>query len=351
MPDITPKLKLKKPLGNETVNRVSYNENLTLIDRNAASQAQADEPFFLKYAIYDSAADRIMLTLGPGRAAFLDVLVAKNEDSPYFIDQPSVNQVYYVYLKSDGNYLHNTTGGMVAGAVMIWKVSTGSPVGQITIEDRRGRLPGASAQMVADQLKINDPLGVPKPFFGGILPARHLWCDGRTIGDALSKASSRANADIYELYCTLWTALGLKVLDSNGASATRGATPQMDWSAHKQLELPKLNGRTLIGCDNQGGASANIVTDGKADVLGGIGGEEKHTLTVQELASHNHQIRSITVSGADGAQRSTAFHGAASNYYNYGWDAPTYPIIAKEGDDQGHNNMQPWIACNWIMRY
>lgn len=351
MPDLTPKLKLKLPLGNEAVNRASYNENLTLMDQNAASQAQADEPFFLKYAIYDSATDRIMIAFGPGRAAFLDVLVAKNEDSLYFIEQPAGGQVYYLYLKSDGNYLHNTTGGVVAGAVMIWKITTGSPMGQITLEDRRGRLPGASAQMVADQMKINDPLGVPKPFFGGVLPVRHLWCDGLTIGDTLSRASSRANTDIYDLYCTLWTAPGLKIFDVNGVLTSRGTTSQADWNAHRQLELPRLNGRALIGRDNLGGNSANVVTDGNADVLGGTGGEEKHTLTVQELASHNHKLRSITESGAYGTHKATAFHNLASNYYTYGDNAPAYPLVAKEGEDQSHNNMQPWIACNWIMRY
>lgn len=36
MPDLTPNLGLKKPLANETVSRASYNENLNLMDQNAA---------------------------------------------------------------------------------------------------------------------------------------------------------------------------------------------------------------------------------------------------------------------------------------------------------------------------
>lgn len=36
MPDITPNLGLKKPLGNETVSRAAYNENLDILDQNAA---------------------------------------------------------------------------------------------------------------------------------------------------------------------------------------------------------------------------------------------------------------------------------------------------------------------------
>lgn len=36
MPDLTPNLGLKKPKGNETVSRAAYNENLDVIDKNAA---------------------------------------------------------------------------------------------------------------------------------------------------------------------------------------------------------------------------------------------------------------------------------------------------------------------------
>ncbi|MEF3302386.1 hypothetical protein [Paenibacillus sp. GYB003] len=42
MPDITPKLGLKKPLENETVSRAAHNENLDLIDANTAAQSDFD---------------------------------------------------------------------------------------------------------------------------------------------------------------------------------------------------------------------------------------------------------------------------------------------------------------------
>ena len=38
MPTTTPNLGLKKPLGNEVFNRQAYNENLDLIDQNAAKE-------------------------------------------------------------------------------------------------------------------------------------------------------------------------------------------------------------------------------------------------------------------------------------------------------------------------
>lgn len=42
MPELTPKLGLKKPLGNETVSRAAYRENLDIIDSNAAAQTDLD---------------------------------------------------------------------------------------------------------------------------------------------------------------------------------------------------------------------------------------------------------------------------------------------------------------------
>lgn len=36
MPELTPIFGLKKPLSNETVTRAAYNENLDIIDQNAA---------------------------------------------------------------------------------------------------------------------------------------------------------------------------------------------------------------------------------------------------------------------------------------------------------------------------
>ncbi|SHK93034.1 hypothetical protein [Desulforamulus aeronauticus] len=39
MPNLTPNLGLKKPLGNENVSRQAYNENLDLLDQNVAKKA------------------------------------------------------------------------------------------------------------------------------------------------------------------------------------------------------------------------------------------------------------------------------------------------------------------------
>jgi hypothetical protein len=152
LPDITAKLGLKKPLGTETVTRQSFNDNWDLIDQNAASQSQVDEPFYLKGAVYDSGNNRIVCTFGKGQANFAGTLVAKSADFNHYITGPVVNTSYYLYMKNDGTIAQNTTGAKVDSAVQIWKVTTGASVNTITTTDLRGRLAGASAAIVQKAL-------------------------------------------------------------------------------------------------------------------------------------------------------------------------------------------------------
>lgn len=348
MPDLSAKLGLELPKGNETVNREAYIRNLNILDQKAAAQSQVDEPFNLLNAVYDTAGNKIDITFGPGRVTFLDILVAKTENSIYSIEAPQSNTSYYIYIKSDGSFTHNTTADNVTGAALIWKIATGSPVSYISIEDRRGRMSGTDAQAVIDyvnaRIMASDPLGVPKPYFSNILPEFHLWCDGKTIGDSSSGATARANEDVHDLFVVLWSATGLKIYESTGALSARGASAEADWVAHKRLELPKLNGRTLIGCDNLGGTSADVVKDPNADIIGGVGGEEKHALIADENGPHTHNIKWGQATGISGVTGGNSY--TTQDYYTI---LSNYAMTSGLGTP--HNIMQPWVAANWIMRY
>jgi hypothetical protein len=350
MPDITPKLSLKQPLGNETVNREAYNENLRLIDHNAAAQVQVDEPFYLKAAAYNETFHRLELTLGPGRAAFLSNMVSMSSDSVFMIDAPSPNTSYYLFIHSDGSFSYQFIGNECFGGVLIWEVTTGDNVREIVTGDMRGRLCGAAARIVQDNLSnhinafephpLADPLGVPKPYFFSTLPPRHLWCNGKTIGDSLSGATARADADVQSLYLGLWNSLNntqLPVYNSDGTVGVRGNSALTDFNAHKRLALPDMRGRTIIGTDNMGNISANRVTATQADMIGGTGGEENHRLTIAEMPIHNH----------------TATYGTNGNgsYFGAGAGGYTCTTMNSAGGDQPHNNMPPYIALNWIIRY
>lgn len=343
MPDLTPKLNLKKPLGNEIVDRAAYNENLALIDQNAASQAQADEPFYLREAAYYDGLHVIQLTFGPGRAVFLNQLVAKDEESVYQVPTPTVNTGYFVYLTQEGDYTHNTGGVDIPGAILIWKITTGAGLSQISVEDRRGRLCGASARIVQDNLNVHlgaggtehaavtqttngfmsatdktkldgippnpAPAGAMMPFAGAAAPSGWLLC----YGQAVSRST----------YSVLFSVIGTTYGAGDGSST---------------FNLPDFRGRTPIGKDNMGGTEANVVTNANADVLGGKGGEENHTLTVEEIPPHHHSCG----------------HGEYVNLGNY-WCMVRMTdsgyITGDTGGGLPHNNMQPWLACNWIIKY
>lgn len=189
----------------------------------------------------------------------------------------------------------------------------------------------------------NADLGVAKEYYGAVLPPRHLWANGCTIGDAQSNATGRANADVFDLYEVLWPAVNndysqIKIYNSDGVLTEKGASAAADFAAHKAISLPDKRGRVGIGLDNMGGTSANVVTDNKADIIGGIGGEEEHSLTANENGPHRHGL-ALASAGSSAGEYQRVYQG--------GSDVQT----ALSGNGAPHNNLQPWIACNWIMRY
>ncbi|WP_248930147.1 hypothetical protein [Paenibacillus hamazuiensis] len=153
MPKNTAKLGIPKPYGDEIVSRAAFNKIWDQLDQMAVR-----EPFLLKSVVYVSSPSKIDVTLGPGVADFLQTIVSKTEDTVYSIVSPAANTTYYVYLKSDGSFTHNTTGAEVDGAVMLWKIGTGATLGTISTTDLRGQVSG-SAQMVKDLLDAHAGAG------------------------------------------------------------------------------------------------------------------------------------------------------------------------------------------------
>lgn len=106
------------------------------------------------------------------------------------------------------------------------------------------------------------------------------------------------------------------------------------------FNVPDMRGNVPLGKDNMGGSSRNRVTDANADAVGAEDGEEDHTLTAAEMA-HTH---SITFSGHgfvidNGANSPRVTDGT------YNTDGVTI------GAPTGHNNMQPYITMNYIIKY
>lgn len=181
------------------------------------------------------------------------------------------------------------------------------------------------------------PIGVPLPFFGSVayLPTDHLICDGSTIGDASSGATARANADTQTLFALLWNSIAnteLTLQDSSGSPTTRGASASADFAAHKRMPLPDMRGYTI------GGYKSGDPTFG---TLGKQAGEAAHTLTTTELPAHHH--------GGLPSSTSTSYGGVmgGQSYYTPSGGGNTSDV----GSNTPHNNIQPTITINWIMRY
>jgi hypothetical protein len=128
------------------------------------------------------------------------------------------------------------------------------------------------------------PTGTKAGFTGRNAPAGWVLGSGRTIGNAASGATERANADCKALFFQLhdeYTDAELPMQTSSGASSLRGVSAQADWDANKRLTLPDYRDRGSVGRGDMGGAPANRITIAKSGAdttkLGATGGLEART--------------------------------------------------------------------------
>lgn len=174
------------------------------------------------------------------------------------------------------------------------------------------------------------PSGALFPFAGAAAPTGYLLCDGSAV--------SRAT------YASLFTAIG--TLHGSGDGSTT-------------FNLPDLRGRVVAGQDDMGGTSANRLTglsggvDG--DTLGAAGGVEAHVLTADELAAHYHLT--VASAGTNATLSNTTAVDTARNYSsndNYTLagttGTPDQGKTSSSGGDDAHNNVQPTLILNYIIK-
>lgn len=202
------------------------------------------------------------------------------------------------------------------------------------------------------------PSGSVLEYYGSTLPdGGWLWLNGQTIGSASSGGTARANADTLTLYTTLWTSIPnslLPIQDSTGAATTRGASAAADFAANKRLPLPDKRGRVAAGKDDMGGISAagrltlerpQGVT---GNVLGAFGGQQSHLLNTAEIPNHSHYIPSWRQANIDitGGHAAVGVDSGAGG----GPQSDTAMISFGTGGDEMHNNIQPTIISNFIIK-
>jgi len=131
--------------------------------------------------------------------------------------------------------------------------------------------------------------GMLSVFYGTGPVAGFVRANARTIGNAGSGATERANADTQALWIFLYTA------DINLAvSGGRTGNALNDYNASKQLTLPDWRGRTISGLDDMGNVAAGRLTTsywgGNGIVLGQSGGAESNLLDLTRVPAHDHDV-------------------------------------------------------------
>jgi microcystin-dependent protein len=157
------------------------------------------------------------------------------------------------------------------------------------------------------------------PWATSNLPAGFFWCNGQTI----------SIANYPGLYAVLGTTYGGDGINTFG--------------------LPDIRGRTIVGIDAMGGASAaNRITQWGSlpATLGATFGEDAHRQTVAQMAPHTHSFSSWDyVKGFSGNSTTSPRDPQEGNTGSSGGNGDGTGLGAPS------NVIQPSIALGYIIKY
>jgi microcystin-dependent protein len=111
------------------------------------------------------------------------------------------------------------------------------------------------------------------------------------------------------------------------------------------FNVPDIQGRVVVGSGNGAGLTNRN--------LASTGGEEEHTLSVNEMPSHSHTSNAVggTVGLITATGTSTAITGDNSPVEPNIFAAPQALTINSNGSGSPHNNMQPFIVFHYLIKY
>jgi len=176
------------------------------------------------------------------------------------------------------------------------------------------------------------PVGGVIDFSGATAPAGFVFCYGQEL----------SRTEYSELFDVISTQYG----PGNGTTT---------------FNVPDYRGRVGAGKDNMGGSAASRLTTASVNglILGQTGGAETHTLTTGQIPAHNHtltdpghshQQRRGSPQGANGDGDAPFTYEYGSNEYGLTSSATTGITLASVGGGEAHNNVQPTIVVNKIIK-
>lgn len=104
------------------------------------------------------------------------------------------------------------------------------------------------------------------------------------------------------------------------------------------FNVPDSRKRVPVGLD---------ASDADFDTLGKTGGAKTHTLITAEMPAHSHPVRKGTAGLA--FTQSSVNDGSVSNRFRLA-EGTAALITTNTGGGEAHNNLQPYIVKNWIIK-
>ena len=156
---------------------------------------------------------------------------------------------------------------------------------------------------MAGYIQDSVPIGSIVEWNGDIVPENWLLLNGQAV-------SRTGYAELFALY-------GTKYGEGDGSTT---------------FNLPDYRKRVPVGMDE---------TDTDFDELGNTGGEKEHILTEAEMPKHRHNKLDAVIYAPTGTNSGVSYNSPSST---------TVMNTDYAGGDQPHNNLQPYIVTNFIVK-
>lgn len=154
---------------------------------------------------------------------------------------------------------------------------------------------------IENELSLISPTGEIRMFAGSTAPTGFLICDG-------SEVSRTTYSDLFDVIGTTY---------GTGDGSTT-------------FNLPNLKGKVVVGLDS---------SDTSFNSLGNTGGDKTVTLNINQIPPHKHNLY---ISGGTDVYSGLSYANGGTYNSNF---------IQETGGGQPHNNLQPYIVMNYIIRY